>query len=87
MAQDWAPMLPRDMEAETNLSILEKQAGLKSTETHLEQRGEVEDPRRELQRIEDDMKRETAAQTPPTPFGQQGAKTDNQAPVARAPTD
>jgi hypothetical protein len=87
---NWAPMIPRDRESEVNQLILRHQDEQLSTHTALEFMDDIEDLDQELERINEERegKLKLEAQYAPKPAGDSaGAKSDTQAPVARADTE
>jgi hypothetical protein len=64
MRQDWAPMLPRDVETQQTLTVAKHGAGIISTQTAVEQDDTIEDSAEELRRIQGEqaIKQEQAMQ-------------------------
>lgn len=91
---NWAPMIPRDRESEVNQLILRHQDGQLSTYSSLEKMHDIEDLEEELKRIAEEKKANLALEAQYAPVqtvkpGEKplGAKSDTQAPIARADTE
>jgi hypothetical protein len=88
---DWAPMIPRDRESDQNLIILRHQEGLLSTETAIVMNGDVQDPKGEVEKINQEKKDEAELEAKYAvknqPGQPEGAISDKQPPVATVETE
>jgi len=84
---DWFSMLPRDAEAETNMTILRHQEGLVSTETAVRAADYIDDPDQEIFRLAQEREAQQKSDQSMLAAKQQGALSDKNPPVATNDTE